>query len=60
MKTRCFLITMVIIFFLCSCGSSTSCKDVNKIKSENREDVEANFEELTNQGYSPCGHCKPR
>ena len=37
-----------------------SCKDVDKIKSKNRKDVEANLEELTNQGYSPCGHCKPR
>ncbi len=39
---------------------SPSCKDVKRIKPENREDVEANFEELTNQGYSPCGHCDPR
>ena len=36
-----------------------SCKDVPRIKAENRRDVTTTRDELISEGYSPCGHCKP-
>ncbi len=38
---------------------SPSCKDVSKIKQANYWAYEGTREDLINQGYSPCGHCKP-
>lgn len=36
-----------------------SCPDAKKIKSGNRIDYEGTREKVVENGYSPCGHCKP-
>lgn len=36
-----------------------SCKSVNDIKPENRQDVTDTAEDIENQGYSPCKKCNP-
>lgn len=36
-----------------------SCRDVDKISPENRWDYTGSKDDLTSQGYSPCGHCNP-
>lgn len=36
-----------------------SCKDVDKMNSENKEVVTADRNEIIAAGYSPCGHCNP-
>ena len=36
-----------------------SCSSAKKIKDENRWEVIATLSELENQGYTPCGNCKP-
>ena len=36
------------------------CRDVPKIDRNNRRDVHCTYQELINQGYTPCGHCRPR
>ena len=35
------------------------CSSVNSMKQENREDFTGDRRQLTEQGYSPCGICKP-
>ncbi len=35
------------------------CRHVKEIYAENRMDVTANFQDLLDQGYSPCGRCHP-
>lgn len=35
------------------------CGSVKLMSDENRKDVEANREDLIEQGYSPCGNCDP-
>lgn len=37
-----------------------TCSSVEKMSDNNRQDVEANIEELIAQGYSPCGICNPQ
>lgn len=36
-----------------------NCSSVGQISEKNRQDVEANREELIARGYSPCGNCDP-
>ena len=36
-----------------------TCSSVGKFAEKNREDVTASRDELTSQGYSPCGVCRP-
>ena len=36
-----------------------SCSSVSKMKEKNRQDVTATRDELIEQGYAPCGQCKP-
>ena len=36
-----------------------SCSGAKDIKEENRETVESTRDELIDEGYSPCGTCKP-
>lgn len=35
------------------------CGSVKQMSDKNRQDVEANREELIAQGYDPCGNCNP-
>lgn len=35
------------------------CRDVDKIKSENKKTFNGTREEVIKKGYSPCGHCHP-
>lgn len=35
------------------------CASVEDIKQKNREDYRGDRQELTEQGYEPCGRCKP-
>lgn len=35
------------------------CASVGQMSEKNRQDVEANREELIARGYSPCGNCDP-
>lgn len=35
------------------------CGSVADIKAKNREDYTGNREALIEQGYEPCGRCKP-
>ncbi|MBQ9320946.1 MAG: hypothetical protein IJ239_01100 [Eubacterium sp.] len=37
-----------------------SCSSVHDIKSKNRLDSSATYDELVSQGYSPCKKCNPR
>ena len=37
----------------------TTCSDVAKIKKDNKEYVKSLRDSLIDNGYSPCGHCKP-
>lgn len=36
-----------------------SCRDVDKIKEENRWDYEGTRQSVVDMGYDPCGHCHP-
>lgn len=36
-----------------------NCKSVSQMKEGNRQDYYGTREELINQGYDPCGNCKP-
>ena len=36
-----------------------SCRDVDKIKDENRQDYTGTRDELLSWDYDPCGHCNP-
>ncbi len=36
-----------------------SCSSAEDIADKNRKDVKAERQELVDQGYSPCGRCKP-
>ncbi len=36
-----------------------SCKDVSRMKEDNKLDYEGTRDELIAQDYSPCGHCHP-
>ena len=36
-----------------------SCKDVKKMKPENKETYTGTRSEVIDMGYSPCGHCHP-
>lgn len=35
------------------------CRSVKQMSDKNRQDVEANREEIIAQGYDPCGNCNP-
>ena len=35
------------------------CKSVSDMKEKNKQEVEANRDDLINQGYRPCGNCRP-
>ena len=36
-----------------------SCSDIKKMSTKNRRDVSWDRSKVINEGYSPCGHCKP-
>ncbi len=35
------------------------CSSVEDIKPENKKEYTGSREELTKQGYEPCGRCRP-
>ena len=35
------------------------CRDVNKMKDSNKQEITATRQEVLDMGYSPCGHCNP-
>lgn len=37
----------------------SDCTSVNQIKKENKEEYKGNRQELVENGYLPCGNCKP-
>ena len=37
----------------------TNCKSVSKINEENKEEYKGTRDAIVNQGYTPCGECKP-
>ena len=35
------------------------CRDISAMKAENKKSYSGSYQDLTAQGYTPCGHCHP-
>ena len=38
---------------------SPTCRDIGKMKDENKQEYAGSREDIMNQGYEPCKHCNP-